>query len=252
MKLEGTYTFNAAQDEVWDALQNPEVLASVMPGCEKLERIGEDEYEGVLKLRIGTMQGKFKGQIKLVDIVAPTSYKMILKGSGPLGFVNGEGGVVLSTAGDQTHMAYNGDAKVGGRLATVGQRLMERSAKAITNQSLKGLNDQIMARKAPAPVPAAAARATTTSTNGAPSNGRPAAPQPPPAPHKKPSEAQFAFGVAKEMAQDALKDIKASDSNKSYIAAAVLVGTALSVKLFFEWFSSKVARKVVKQMRENA
>ncbi|MEM7349030.1 MAG: SRPBCC domain-containing protein, partial [Chloroflexota bacterium] len=74
MKVAGEYTFDAPQDVVWEALQDPEVLAAVMPGCEKLELVGEDEYEGILKIKVGPVNGKFSGKVKLEDITPPNGY----------------------------------------------------------------------------------------------------------------------------------------------------------------------------------
>ncbi|MCK5923384.1 MAG: carbon monoxide dehydrogenase subunit G, partial [Methylococcales bacterium] len=147
MKLEGEYTFNYPKQAVWDALQDPAVLASVMPGCEKLEETGKNQYLGIMKIRMGTLSGKFKGQITLTDLNPPNSYGMKMKGSGSLGRVDGEGTIELVADGDNTTMRYDGDARVSGKLAGVGQRMMERSTKAIVKQSLDGLHKQVKARQ---------------------------------------------------------------------------------------------------------
>lgn len=189
MKLAGEYTFDAPQDMVWEALQDPAVLASIMPGCEKLELIGENEYEGALKIKVGPVQGAFQGNVKLEDINRPDSYSMAVKGKGAPGFVNGTGHVQLTGQGDTTLMAYQGDVQVGGRIASVGQRLLDSSAKAIIKQSLEGLNAVIKSRVAGPP--------QTETTDGA------SAPQPAPAVAvQAPSQMKFAAGVAQEMAND--------------------------------------------------
>ena len=144
MKIDGSYTFAAPRDVVWPMLLDPQVLANVMPGCEKLEEIGENQYKGVLKIKVGPVQGKFNGKVTLTDINEPDSYNMDVDGKGPAGFVKGTGGLVLSDGENgSTVMTYKGDAKVGGRIASVGQRLIDTSAKAIIRQSLDGLNQQI-------------------------------------------------------------------------------------------------------------
>ena len=148
MKLNGEFTFDAPQQLVWEALLDPVVLASIMPGCDKLEKNG-DTYEGVLKIKVGPVQGKFNGRVELRDIAAPTSYRMSVDGKGQQGFVKADAGVRLVTVdGDRTHMTYDADANVGGKIASVGQRLIDTTAKAIIKQSLEGLNETIMARKA--------------------------------------------------------------------------------------------------------
>ena len=146
MKLEGTYTFDAPCEVVWQALLDPEVLGRVMPGGEALEKIGENEYKAVLKIRVGPVQGQFEGLVTLLDINPPESYRMQVSGKGAPGFMKGEGQVRLEDQGSSTLMHYSGEAQVGGRIASVGQRLLESSAKALTRQSLDGLHEQIKAR----------------------------------------------------------------------------------------------------------
>ena len=211
MKLAGEYTFDAPQDVVWDALQDPEVLAAVMPGCEKLELIGEDEYEGILKIKVGPVQGKFKGNVKLEDINKPDSYKMSVDGKGAPGFMRGGGGVKLTGQGDTTLMEYEGEAQVGGKIASVGQRLLDSSAKAIVKQSLEGLNTLIQARMV-------AANAPETSDD--------AKAQPlPKIEIKAPSDMEFAAGVAKDMVDDLIP--------REYRPVLILAAVALFVAFLF-------------------
>lgn len=143
MELEGTYTFDAPQKVVWDALMDPEVLAKVMPGCEKLEEIEENKYQGVLKIKVGPVQGKFQGVITLSDVNAPDTYTLNVDGKGAPGFMKATGNVKLNSEGNSTVMQYDGTAQVGGRIASVGQRLLDSTAKALTRQSLDNLDKQI-------------------------------------------------------------------------------------------------------------
>ena len=182
MKIAGEYSFDAPRPMVWDALQDPEVLTSVMPGCEQLELVGENEYEGALNIKVGPVQGKFKGNIKLRDIVEPEGYTMEVDGRGNPGFVKATAKVSLSEEGEGTKMAYDSDAQVGGRIAGVGQRLIDSSAKAIIKQSLDGLNETMKARLA--------------ADQGGGGDAAPVA-----AP-KAPSQSEFAANVAKEVAKD--------------------------------------------------
>jgi len=188
MKLSGDYTFAAPKDLVWEALMDPEVLARVMPGCEKLEAIGENEYEAVLKIKVGPVQGKFNGGVTLLDINKPDSYRMKVSGKGPAGFMNGEGAIQLEAEGNSTRIHYEGQAQVGGKIASVGQRLMDSSAKALTKQSLDGLNKQIMAR-------------VETAGDSGSGGGEDNADSKPPllAAVEAPSQTEFAAGVAKNM-----------------------------------------------------
>lgn len=146
MKLNGEYEFEAPREEVWKALLDPEVLASILPGCDKLE-LEDGTYKGILKVKVGPVQGKFNGKVTLKDIQDNEGYRMAVDGKGQQGFVKADAGVVLSDAeGGQTHMVYDADAKVGGKIASVGQRLIDASAKAIIKQSLENLHETVKAR----------------------------------------------------------------------------------------------------------
>src|SRR5262245_58865413 len=127
MKLEGDYLFQASTDEVWDALFDPRVLAAVMPGCEKLELV-DGTYVGELNITVGPVQGKFTGKVDLGDLDKPRSYTMVVDGRGAPGFVKANAKVRLESEGEGTRIRYDADAQVGGKIASVGQRLIEASA----------------------------------------------------------------------------------------------------------------------------
>lgn len=146
MKLAGTYTFEAPTQVVWDALFDPEVLAATLPGCEGLVREG-DEFTGDINVKMGPVQGRFKGKVNVTDQDPPKSYTMIVNGRGPAGLVKATAKIALSELeAERTEMAYAADVSVGGRIASVGQRLLDASSRAIVKQSLEGLNRQISAR----------------------------------------------------------------------------------------------------------
>lgn len=146
MEVAGEYSFDAPREMVWNALNDPAVLGAVMPGGQGFAEAGENEYTGILNVKVGPVQGKFDGIIKLSDIVEPESYKMDVDGKGAPGFVKATGGLTLTDQGQQTHMVYAGEARVGGRIASVGQRLLDASAKSIIRQSLDGLNEYLKAQ----------------------------------------------------------------------------------------------------------
>jgi carbon monoxide dehydrogenase subunit G len=150
MKLAGDYVFEAPVAEVWSALMDPAVLAAVLPGCDKLELV-EGQFVGELNIKMGPIQGKFAGKVELRDIVAPESYTMIIDGRGTPGFVKATASVKLQADGQATKLVYDADAQIGGKIATVGQRLVDASAKAITKQSLEGLHANIKVRHSAAP-----------------------------------------------------------------------------------------------------
>lgn len=140
MDIGGEHLFDAPRDHVWNALRDPNVLAKVMPGGEGFEETGENQYVGLLNIKIGPIRGKFKGEIELKDLNEPETYTMVVDGKGAPGFVKATGHVKLEARGQQTLLQYSGKAQVGGKIASVGQRLMDTSARSIIRQSLEGLN----------------------------------------------------------------------------------------------------------------
>ena len=231
MKLEGKYTFDAPQDVVWDSLLDPDVLARVLPGCEKLEQIDENVFQGTMKIRVGPVQGKFQGKVTLTDINAPTQYRIIIDGRGAPGFVKGEGLVDLEAQNGATVMSYSGQGQVGGRIAGVGQRLLDSSAKALTRQSLDGLNRQIQARLQAQSAPPDSG------------NGDSAQPVPPPPPAEAPSEMEFALGVAKNMVEDLVPPER----------RPLLIGAGLGIMallLFLNWWANVIARRTAREIWE--
>lgn len=143
MKMHGTYTLPAPIDQVWVFLMDPEAIAKVMPGCEQLEEIGPDTYRATLKLGIAAVKGTYAGSVQLLDKTPPTSYRMLIDGSGTPGFVKGEAAVALTGHDEQTVLTYTADIQVGGLIANVGQRMIGGVAKLIVNQSLKKLGEEL-------------------------------------------------------------------------------------------------------------
>jgi carbon monoxide dehydrogenase subunit G len=158
VKVQGTYTFEAPLETVWNALFDPEVLARTLPGCEKLEREG-NQFKGDINVKMGPVQGKFQGKVDITDIKELESYTMIVDGRGPAGFGKATALMRVHSEGTGTRLDYDSDVQVGGKIASVGQRLIDASSRAIVKQSLEGLNAQIKAlavAPAAAPVPRAA------------------------------------------------------------------------------------------------
>lgn len=195
MELGGEYTFDAPQELVWQALQDPQVLSSAMPGGEEFKEVGENEYAGILNIKVGPVLGKFSGNIKISDIVAPSSYKMSVEGKGAPGFVKADGHLLLTGQGDTTHMAYEGTANIGGRIASVGQRLLDASAKSIIRQSLEGLNEYLKVQVAQSAVEAVASG----------EEGMEIPAQAPTTDYRPPSQTAVAVNVAKDVAGDLIQ-----------------------------------------------
>jgi carbon monoxide dehydrogenase subunit G len=152
LRLAGEYLFDADRDAVWQALLDPEVLSRTLPGCESLERVGEDSFEGLLNVQVGPVKARFEGTLDLSDLRVAEGYHLRLDGRGPAGFMSGEGDLKLEDKGDGTRITYDLGASVGGTLAGVGQRLLDSSARAITAIALEGLANQIAARAAGEPL----------------------------------------------------------------------------------------------------
>lgn len=134
MKISGSYTLPLAQEEAYRRLQDPEVLARTMPGCESLEKTGDGEYRMKMKMVMASLSGAFDGTVKLADQVPPDSFRMVVEGRGKLGFMKGEGLLKLApgeASGDAaaTSVAYEGDVNVGGPMAAVAQRLLDATSK---------------------------------------------------------------------------------------------------------------------------
>jgi carbon monoxide dehydrogenase subunit G len=234
VKLEGTYKFDASPEQVWEAFMDPEILAKTMPGCEKLESTGDNQYKGRMRMRVGPVQGIFEGNVKLTNLEEPESYNMEVSGRGPSGFMDGEGTVRLEEADGGCIMHYSGTAQVGGRLAQVGQRLMDSSARAIVKQSLDNLAQQIAAREEAASAGSENGEADTTATT------------PPPAP-EAPSQTEFALGVAREMVSEY---IPAEQQGRLLRSGAMLLVSYLVLRILAGWWTDMLARKIAAQLKE--
>ncbi len=144
MKISGEYVFDSSRDVLWQALRDPEVLASAMPGTQKLEKISETEYQGEMKVRIGPVGGSFSGKIAVSDEVPPERYTMTVEGQGKTGFLKGVGQIELEDLGDgKTRMVYTGEVQIGGKVASVGQRLFDTVSKNIIRQGLDKINESL-------------------------------------------------------------------------------------------------------------
>ena len=143
MKLEGKYTFNAKRQKVWDILLDQKVLASCMPGCERLEEVAPDQYEAKLKVGVASVKGVYEGKVQILDKDPINSYRMTVEGSGAPGFVKGEATITLEDKGDKTDVLYSGEAQIGGLVASIGQRMMGGVAKLLVGQFFKALEKKI-------------------------------------------------------------------------------------------------------------
>jgi len=148
MKLAGEFVFDGSREEVWELVRDPAVLASALPGTQSLNQVSESEYEGQMSVRVGPVSGIFTGRVVVTDEMPPESYTLEVEGRGAAGFAKGTGNVVLLDQGDGTTlMKYDGDVQIGGKLAGVGQRMLETVSKSMTRQGLETLNQALQARR---------------------------------------------------------------------------------------------------------
>jgi uncharacterized protein len=133
MKIEGTHELRASAERVFKTLTDPAVLQRCIPGCERLEKTGDNAYSITLKAGVGAIKGVFSGNVRLEDLNPPHHFRMIVEGKGQPGFLKGTGDIDLKENG-ATRVNYSGDVQVGGTIAGVGQRMLQGAAKMMTTQ----------------------------------------------------------------------------------------------------------------------
>jgi carbon monoxide dehydrogenase subunit G len=150
MDFTGRYLIPAPPETVWDAIQDPEVLKACIPGCESIERSGDTEFLAKATLKIGPVKATFAGKVALTELDPP--HRCVLKGEGQggvAGFARGEAEVLLAPEGEGTALSYTAKATVGGKLAQIGQRLIDGAAKQIADDFFA----RFAAMLGPAPLP---------------------------------------------------------------------------------------------------
>jgi len=199
VKLQGEYIFDGPREEVWEIVRDPEVLATALPGTQSLEQVGESEYAGTMHVRIGPVAGVFAGKIIVSDEVPPESCTLEVEGKGAPGFANGTGHMSLTEQEDgRTLLRYEGDMQVGGRIASVGQRLIDSASKSMIAQGLESLNNALKARMQ--------AEEQGTEVEYVP-----------------PTEAEFAAAVARDVAREMLPPPQIVGIVLAVVAAIVLL-----------------------------
>jgi len=151
VKISGSYTLPVAPERAYELLQDPAILARAIPGCESLEKIGPDEYRMKMKVLVAALSGEVQGKVRIADQAPPTSFRLVVEGSGRVGFLKGDGLLKLSPFAaarvpsaappetPSTMVSYEGDAQVGGTMAAVGQRLVDGTAKMMIKKFFEKL-----------------------------------------------------------------------------------------------------------------
>jgi len=141
MKLEGSYDVKAPRQKVWTAFLDPETLRQAIPGCEKLELIGPDEYKATLKIGVAAVKGTFEGKVRLLDKKPPESYRLAAEGSGGPGFVRADTVSTLTDIEGGTRVSYSADVQIGGLIAGVGQRMLGGVSKMMADQFFNKMSE---------------------------------------------------------------------------------------------------------------
>ena len=141
MKLEGSYDVKAPRQKVWTAFLDPETLRQAIPGCEKLELIGPDEYKATLKIGVAAVKGTFVGKVRLLDKKPPESYRLAAEGSGGPGFVRADTVITLTDIEGGTRVSYSADVQIGGLIAGVGQRMLGGVSKMMADQFFNKMSE---------------------------------------------------------------------------------------------------------------
>lgn len=134
MKIEGTHEVHASRERVYQALIDPAVLQRCIPGCEKLEKTGDDAYSATLRTGVGSIKGVFTGNVKLEDMRPPSHYRIVVDGKGQPGFLKGSGDLDLEERDGSTVIKYSGEVQIGGTIAGVGQRMIQGAVKMTASQ----------------------------------------------------------------------------------------------------------------------
>ena len=147
MKLNGSYQINLEKQKVWEALNDPEILRKSIPGCEDFKKDSETEFTATATNKIGPFNASFTGNIEIKDINAPHSYVIEGSGNSPVGFASGQANVKLEDFKGGTKLIYEVEANVGGKIAQVGSRLIDMTAKKMADIFFGNFSNLISADK---------------------------------------------------------------------------------------------------------
>ena len=144
LEMKGEYALPVQQTELWRLLNDPEVLAKIIPGCNTVRALGTDRYEMGLKLQVGSVSGEYMGSVAISDKREPVHYVLDIDGHGSIGFMKGSAAFDLDAQSEsQSVLRYAGSAEVGGVVAGVGQRVLSGVAKFLAGRFFKALEKHI-------------------------------------------------------------------------------------------------------------
>lgn len=144
MHLKGNHTFNASPEQIWKLLMDPEVLARITPGINKLEPTGEDQYSAIAEVKMGPVKGSFKGDLEVADKKEPEHFLLKVQQKSKIGNVAADVSIDLASADNgHTELAFDGKAKLSGLLARTGQRVLSGVASTLTKQFFSALEEEL-------------------------------------------------------------------------------------------------------------
>ena len=143
MKLTGSYKIPTDKQTVWEALNNPDILQKCIPGCEEFKKNSDSSFTATATNKIGPFNASFTGDVELQDLNPPNSYTLVGQGNSPVGFASGEAKVTLTEEDGNTILTYDVEANVGGKIAQVGSRLIDMTAKKMADIFFGKFSDEI-------------------------------------------------------------------------------------------------------------
>jgi uncharacterized protein len=150
MTMNGEYQLPVARETVWEKLNDAETLKACIPGCEQLDKVSDTEFQAVAVTKIGPVKAKFKGKVTLSDLDPPNGYRISGQGDGGVaGFATGGATVKLEPKDGGTLLSYAVEAQIGGKLAQLGQRLVNGAAKKLADDFFKKFAASVSAPSAP-------------------------------------------------------------------------------------------------------
>ncbi len=243
MEMSGEYRIPAPRQTVWDALNDPDVLKEAITGCEELERNEEGGFTAKVRAKVGPVNARFAGKVTIVDPDPPNGYRIEGEGTGgAAGFAKGGANVALAEDGGETVLTYEANASVGGKLAQIGSRLIDGTAKKMADEFFAKFSE-IVAEKAsggrpadeepPQEKPAAAAGAAAAAAEA-------------PAPAEKPySDGAPSIGGAGEAAVEAAETVENAASRVADEAADVVASTEATARGMPQWMWILIAAVTV-------
>ena len=148
IRLEKKYILDISQQNVWEAILDPETLAEILPNCKSLDPIGDHKFNANIEIKIGPIKGQFKSKLSLFDWDPPNGYKFDVNGDGSKGQMRGAGEILLTTQDGRTEFIFIATGSVSGIIARVGQRLIEATGKRLMDQGFENFKKRITSTQA--------------------------------------------------------------------------------------------------------